>query len=116
MNITGRQQAPLDHLREKPQRQGVAASEAALLPSSPVAPLFAAHRESSPMLVTYFPVFRSLRDDAAGAGALLLLALLAGALHAAPQLLLVDGDDEVSTPLVVARRCSGRRRDAPLNT
>ena len=52
MNITGRQQAPLDHLREKPQRQGVAAAEAAL-PSCPHRhrPFFAAHRESPPMLV-----------------------------------------------------------------
>ena len=112
MNILGRQQAPLDHLREKPQRQGVAASEAALLTSSPVAPLFAAHRESSPMLVTYFPVFRSLRDDAAEAGALLLLALF---LHAALQLLQVGGPEEVSTSLFVAFLGPGRRRDAPLN-
>ena len=66
------------------------------------------------MLVIYFPVFRSLRDDAAGAGALLLL-LLALFLHAALRLLQVGGDDEVSTSLFVARRCSGRRRDAPLN-
>ena len=114
MNILGRQQAPLDHLREKPQRQGVAASEAALLPSSPVAPLFAAHRESSPMLVTYFLVFRSLRDDAAGAGALLLL-LLAVFLHAELQLLPFFGEEEVSTSLFVALLGPGRRRDAPLN-
>ena len=102
MNITGRQQAPHDHLREKPQRQGVAASEAALLPSSPVAPLFAAHRESPPMLVIYFPVFRSLRDDAAGAGALLLLAVF---LHAEPYLLQGGDGAEVSTSLFVARKC-----------
>ena len=74
-------------------------------------PFFAAHRES-PMLVNS-PRF--LRDDAAGSGALLLLALLAGALHAAPQLLQVGGDDEVSASLIVARRGSGRRRDNPLN-
>ena len=52
MNITGRQQAPLDHLREKPQRQGVAAAEAALsLSPHRHRPFFAAHREEYPMLL-----------------------------------------------------------------
>ena len=64
------------------------------------------------MLVTYFPVFRSLRDDAAEAGALLLLAVF---LHAALQLLQVGGPEEVSTSLFVARRGSGRRREKPIN-
>jgi hypothetical protein len=54
MNILGRQQAPLDHLREKPQRQGVAASEAALLTSPPSTPLCLLHIESSPMLVMIY--------------------------------------------------------------
>ena len=64
------------------------------------------------MLVTYFPVFRSLRDDAAGTGALLLLAVF---LHAEPYLLQGGDGAEVSTSLFVARRGSGRRREKPIN-
>ena len=64
------------------------------------------------MLVIYFPVFRSLRDDAAGTGALLLLAVF---LHAEPYLLQGGDGAEVSTSLFVARRGSGRRREKPIN-
>ena len=51
MNITGRQQAPLDHLREKPQRQGVAAAEAALPPIPIAIAPFLLYIENPPMLV-----------------------------------------------------------------
>ena len=61
MNIIGRQQAPLDHLREKPQRQGVAAAEAALsLSPHRHRPFFAAHRES-PHACIYFPFITGSR-------------------------------------------------------
>ena len=86
-------------MREKPQRQGVAASVAALLTSPPSTPLCLLHIESSPMLVIYFPVFRSLRDDAAITGALLLLAVF---LHAEPYLLQGGDGAEVSTSLFVS--------------
>ena len=63
MNITGRQQAPHDHLREKPQRQGVAAAEAALSPyPHRHRPFFAAHRES-PHACKYFPLITGSRPS-----------------------------------------------------
>ena len=62
------------------------------------------------MLVTYFPVFRSLRDDAAEAGALLLLALF---LHAALQLLQVGGRQDFSRESWLTRHKTGFANEMP---